>query len=1012
MNKTMKKILSVILCVLMIFSTAAFAFAADGEIKATSKYFQKTSTDAENAAIILDMLDALLAEKNLNSKLEDYQDILDFLNIPVDLNSVNGICKTLDSVKKISLPGDLGDMNFNVWKTGMKRPNDVTILNELIELVGTTEYKKGLFGRPADKLNSEIIAGILDNSTNFGIFDGTLKKAIKKALGDDGVYGKIKEELVKIVYEKDTAEFQAAYAKKVDNIIFVDVLALINKEDGALPGFTMNANSTVDNLLLSAFYSAWNKYIADAIKSIDVDLSASENEALVKLGTIINLKGSDFDPNTVKIDLGKSFESQINDILGAVVKFFYPAAKWTAGGKDKLAGNFTQLYKDLANEFGVEANPLAIVKYVLEQVKDIEGVTDYVGDFTKWTSMKQAVAAVLTNVAKNEEIPVKASTNYETILGDMLTYAVEKYVDLGYKSGAGKNVWTVANDILNVLLIDKGFAKALNINVAKTDSLFKKIDIVLDMTGTKFANYSSEDFIKEIIDAVFNFDFAAAIDKTVVTFLNDYANEKAINVIYDAVYNTLKSCFAKEIIVARSTATPIDNAIQNASLKKTVVNILTAINAGKANILPPVLFVGALVIGKNVTDAVTIADQTYTGKAIVPASIKLGDKTLKVNTDYTAECTNNVEPGTATAVITFNNQYKGTVTKTFKIVLGKVTELKATATTTSASLTWKAVTGAKKYDVTCNGKTITVTTNKATVSGLTAGKQYDATVKAIRDKASSSAKVTFVTKPAKVAGLKVASTADTSAKLTWTKTANATSYEAQYSTDGKTWSKAVVSSTNSVTVTGLKANTSYQFRVRAVTKAAAATAYGDYSAPVKATTLIAKVAGLKATATSTTLKVTWTKVAGADSYVVEYSKDGKTWTKKTVKTNSISLTKLAANTTYQIKVTAFKGKVAGPTSAVLKAATNVAAATGLKATNTTKNSVALKWNKVAGASGYEVYRNGKKVGTIKKGSTVTFTDKKLSKNTTYKYTVKAYKVVSKKNVYGDVSATLSVKTAK
>ncbi len=59
-------------------------------------------------------------------------------------------------------------------------------------------------------------------------------------------------------------------------------------------------------------------------------------------------------------------------------------------------------------------------------------------------------------------------------------------------------------------------------------------------------------------------------------------------------------------------------------------------------------------------------------------------------------------------------------------------------------------------------------------------------------------------------------------------------------------------------------------------------------------------------------------------------------------------------------------------------------------TNTAKG-VKLSWKKVTGATGYYVYRNGKKVATIKKAATVTYTDTKAKKNgTKYQYQVYAY----------------------
>ena len=56
-----------------------------------------------------------------------------------------------------------------------------------------------------------------------------------------------------------------------------------------------------------------------------------------------------------------------------------------------------------------------------------------------------------------------------------------------------------------------------------------------------------------------------------------------------------------------------------------------------------------------------------------------------------------------------------------------------------------------------------------------------------------------------------------------------------------------------------------------------------------------------------------------------------------------------------------------------------------------KTGIKVIWKSVPGANGYYIYRNNKKIATISKGSTVTYTDKKANTNGT-KYT---YKIVAK-----------------
>lgn len=70
----------------------------------------------------------------------------------------------------------------------------------------------------------------------------------------------------------------------------------------------------------------------------------------------------------------------------------------------------------------------------------------------------------------------------------------------------------------------------------------------------------------------------------------------------------------------------------------------------------------------------------------------------------------------------------------------------------------------------------------------------------------------------------------------------------------------------------------------------------------------------------------------------------------------------------------------------------------------------LTWKKSASAVGYEVYRatgsSWKKIATVKSTS---YINKKLKKGSTYKYKIRAYKIVNGKKVYSGYSAVRSIK---
>ena len=92
----------------------------------------------------------------------------------------------------------------------------------------------------------------------------------------------------------------------------------------------------------------------------------------------------------------------------------------------------------------------------------------------------------------------------------------------------------------------------------------------------------------------------------------------------------------------------------------------------------------------------------------------------------------------------------------------------------------------------------------------------------------------------------------------------------------------------------------------------------------------------------------------------------------------------------------------------------VAAVKGVKVKNVKKLKAVVSWKKVSKASGYEVYRADKKKGkfkkiaTIKKGSIVKYTNKKLKKKKSYFFKIRAYRVSGKKKVYGKYSSIVKV----
>lgn len=227
----------------------------------------------------------------------------------------------------------------------------------------------------------------------------------------------------------------------------------------------------------------------------------------------------------------------------------------------------------------------------------------------------------------------------------------------------------------------------------------------------------------------------------------------------------------------------------------------------------------------------------------------------------------------------------------------------------------------------------------------------------------------------------------------------------------------------------LKKNTDYTVSYANNTKAGKATVTvkgkGNYTGSKKVNFQIIKnVSGVKAASAGyDSVKVSWEKVTGVTGYKVYRadSKNGKYKCVKTVKgekTTSYKDKKLTAGKTYYYQVKPYLGKKEGSASKKVSAKPVPAKATLSSVKNSGSKTVTVKWKKVSGASGYEIYsatsKNGKykKVATVKKGGTTSCKHTKLKKGKTYYYKVRAYRTVNGKKVYGKYSEVKSVKVKK
>ncbi|MGN0467396.1 MAG: fibronectin type III domain-containing protein [Acutalibacteraceae bacterium] len=338
---------------------------------------------------------------------------------------------------------------------------------------------------------------------------------------------------------------------------------------------------------------------------------------------------------------------------------------------------------------------------------------------------------------------------------------------------------------------------------------------------------------------------------------------------------------------------------------------------------------------------VTVAKNVgYTSKALKPAvTVKYGKTTLKQGKHYTVTYSSNTNFGTGKVTVKAisGSGYTGSKTASFNIVPAKP-KVTVSTTTSSIKLSWKKVTGATKYYIySYNTSTKKYTKLKSqtgtsyTVSKLSSGKTYNYAVKAIAVKGSktysgiTSDLITAATKPAKVTGINLSNSGSSALKVSWKAVSGASGYKVYtYNISKKTYTLRATTKSTSATISGLAANTTYAVTVRAYRTAGGVNYYGAMSSYVKKTTAPAKVGSLKASATDSTVTLSWGKVSGAAGYYVySYNSTSKKYTKiATVKTNKATISNLTTGKTYYYAVAAYKSSsVIGTKSSVVKATT-------------------------------------------------------------------------------------------
>ncbi|MBP9790700.1 MAG: fibronectin type III domain-containing protein [Bacteroidia bacterium] len=241
----------------------------------------------------------------------------------------------------------------------------------------------------------------------------------------------------------------------------------------------------------------------------------------------------------------------------------------------------------------------------------------------------------------------------------------------------------------------------------------------------------------------------------------------------------------------------------------------------------------------------------------------------------------------------------------------------------------------------------------------------------------------------------------TSARLNWTAKTGIMYYNFRYRRTGTSSWTYDSTITNSKTIYGLAASTSYDYQIQTRCNSSSTSGYGTrktFTTTVATvncgTPNVALFGTINKTASSAT--VYWTGVSGALSYNVRYRVNGSSsaWTIVPASTVNANLTGLSASTQYEFQVQSVcsAGSSSYSSSGIFStnASCGIPATASFTSTAITSSSATLGWSAVTGATGYNIQYRVNGSGSTWTAANSTTTSKNvtgLSSATTYEFQV-------------------------
>ena len=309
----------------------------------------------------------------------------------------------------------------------------------------------------------------------------------------------------------------------------------------------------------------------------------------------------------------------------------------------------------------------------------------------------------------------------------------------------------------------------------------------------------------------------------------------------------------------------------------------------------------------------TVSEDFYTGKEIKQnVVLKYSDKTLKEGTDYTVSYKDNINVGTATITITGKGNFKGTLTKQYRIFAKPVPNIMQISNETytgnritkNITLKWAntILNKGTDYDISYQNN---IDIGKATIK-VTGKGNYTGT-----------SKQSFIILPQAPTNIRLVTRNTNSLIIGWNAPKSGVSaYRIyMYNSSKKIWEYKHTTDKTSTTISGLQPSQAYIFKVCGYVKVDNKLYKGAFTSNLTCATrpITPTIKSLKSTGAKNTkqLKLIWTKSENATGYEVAfYTSKTKSWSILDIKGAS-NISKLYSNLakeklTYKFRVRAYR----------------------------------------------------------------------------------------------------------